>query len=62
MKTHYQWPSVLSLARNKREIEIERNAEFPAKAENRYANAAGLVRGNVQEKAKENVDEIREGL
>lgn len=25
-------------------------------------NAAGLVRGNSQEKAKENVDEIREGL
>lgn len=62
MKTHYQWPSVLSLAGNKREIEIERNTEFPARAKNRYANAAGRVRGNLQEKAKENVDEIREGL
>ena len=39
--TRYQWPSVLSFARNKREVEIERNAEFPARAEDRYANERG---------------------
>ena len=61
-RTRYQWPSVLPLAGNKRVVEIERDAEFPARAEDRYANTAGPVRDDSQEKAKENMDEIREGL
>ena len=62
-KTRYQWPSILPLAGNKRVIEIKRNAKFPAGAENERVNAAtGLVRGNLQVKTKDDVDEVGEGL
>jgi len=58
----YQWPSIFSLSGNKRVIKIERNAEFPARAEDEGIKATGLVRGNLQVKAKEDVDEVGEGL
>ena len=60
--TRYQWPSKLSLAGNKRIIEIERNTNFPAGAEDERVNGTGLVGDNLQVKTKDDVDEVGEGL
>jgi len=65
-KTRYQRPSILALPRNKRVIEIERDAEFPAGAKERHSHAKGErdPKGQryLQVKAKENVDKIGKGL
>lgn len=54
----YQRPSILSLAGNKGIIEVERNTKFPTGAEDECINATELVRGNLQVKTKEDVDEV----
>lgn len=56
----HHWPSKLTLARNKGEIELEGNTKFPTELADEQTNAGDKRRPQI--KPKENMDKVGERL